>query len=950
MKKLFTLLFGVLLSVGVFAQSTDATLLGLSTIVKTNPPSSAKTGAALDAIINSKINFISAYTASGTDTYVVSVNPGVVSYISGQCYDIRFTNGNTGAATLNTNGLGAKAIKKNVSDDLESGDINAGSIHRVFYDGTNFQINIGGSGGHVIQTDGVPLAAQPNLNFTGGLTASDDAGNSATKVILGGTLLQSTEIATDVYALVISSDDGAGATASSTFASGSLEMNFEESGGSINNVLFNGQAFEVGILDVSGNTSNIIQTSNQVQINAINDATDIILTGLSILPTAWDIAGLNQTTGDDSRIVGSVDATNSIVISSTNALFEGLQYDADYSANFTDRSLIDKGFADATYATAGSSVTGSGTANQIAYWTSTTAIGALTTATYPSLTELSYVKGVTSSIQTQLGTKWSLLTGGTQTGNNDIVGTGFTLKFTNNGQNETATDGSGMLLANTTAATLATQQYSPSLTFEGQGWSTTGSITRNVRFQFYVDTNIISSVSEEGALVMRYFTQSTGSYTVGWRYSFAPSAIFNLTGALTATGAIQGTTVFATSISGFGIGGGILGVTANTGATRVEWASGSYRTKFIGPTNTTLNTAKDHYGFSGSFVDPANSALGRFMAIEPTYNLTSANTSDVVGLDYNPTVTSVLGKHIAATWRTGAFVIGHTTVTTNTTKLQVRGNGTTTGSIALFENSAGTERFKVLDNGTLTVTGGSSLHTISGGYTTLAAEVIGNISELITSITNTSPPSFTLKHTTSATPAAGIGVALSFETETSSANNEIGTIIESVTTDVTGGSEDFDIVFKSMAAGSAANEKLRITSDGRLYGTALHNNAGAVTGTTNQYVASGTYTPTLFNTTNVGASTPYASQWIRVGNVVTVSGKVDIDPTAAAATELGMSIPIASGITVEEDLAGSSGSQVATTVPVRVRGDATNDRASFVFTAVSTSNDSYSFTFTYLIK
>jgi len=55
-------------------------------------------------------------------------------------------------------------------------------------------------------------------------------------------------------------------------------------------------------------------------------------------------------------------------------------------------------------------VTGSGTANQIAYWSSGTAIGSLTTATYPSLTELSYVKGVTSAIQTQLNSKQATLT------------------------------------------------------------------------------------------------------------------------------------------------------------------------------------------------------------------------------------------------------------------------------------------------------------------------------------------------------------------------------------------------------------------------------------------------------------------------------------------------------------------------------------------------------------
>jgi outer membrane lipoprotein-sorting protein len=46
-------------------------------------------------------------------------------------------------------------------------------------------------------------------------------------------------------------------------------------------------------------------------------------------------------------------------------------------------------------------ITGVGTANEIAYFTSGQVIASLAVATYPSLTELSYVKGVTSAIQTQ---------------------------------------------------------------------------------------------------------------------------------------------------------------------------------------------------------------------------------------------------------------------------------------------------------------------------------------------------------------------------------------------------------------------------------------------------------------------------------------------------------------------------------------------------------------------
>ena len=50
-------------------------------------------------------------------------------------------------------------------------------------------------------------------------------------------------------------------------------------------------------------------------------------------------------------------------------------------------------------------INGSGTANEITYWVNSATVGSLSTATYPSLTELSYGKGVTSAIQTQINTK-----------------------------------------------------------------------------------------------------------------------------------------------------------------------------------------------------------------------------------------------------------------------------------------------------------------------------------------------------------------------------------------------------------------------------------------------------------------------------------------------------------------------------------------------------------------
>jgi hypothetical protein len=58
-------------------------------------------------------------------------------------------------------------------------------------------------------------------------------------------------------------------------------------------------------------------------------------------------------------------------------------------------------------------LTGTGTANEIAYFTAGRVLASLPVATYPSLTELSYVKGVTSAIQTQINGKFNNPTGTT---------------------------------------------------------------------------------------------------------------------------------------------------------------------------------------------------------------------------------------------------------------------------------------------------------------------------------------------------------------------------------------------------------------------------------------------------------------------------------------------------------------------------------------------------------
>jgi hypothetical protein len=81
--------------------------------------------------------------------------------------------------------------------------------------------------------------------------------------------------------------------------------------------------------------------------------------------------------------------------------------------------------------------------------------------------------------------------------------------------------------------------------------------------------------------------------------------------------------------------------------------------------------------------------------------------------------------------------------------------------------------------------------------------------------TNTVGTGLSATHYTSGTPSAGIGTGFNLVTQTSTAGNtEIGGVVAAVSTDVTGASEDFDLVFYSMAGGATAVERFRMLSTG----------------------------------------------------------------------------------------------------------------------------------------
>ncbi|MCX8045262.1 MAG: tail fiber protein [Anoxybacillus gonensis] len=99
------------------------------------------------------------------NAYSVTLNPAPTQYVEGMAIAVKINVDNTGPSTINVNGLGAKAIKKPNGNDVAAGNLKAGSIYTLRYNGTNFILQGEGGGG----------TAQPG-DVLSGKTFTNDSG------------------------------------------------------------------------------------------------------------------------------------------------------------------------------------------------------------------------------------------------------------------------------------------------------------------------------------------------------------------------------------------------------------------------------------------------------------------------------------------------------------------------------------------------------------------------------------------------------------------------------------------------------------------------------------------------------------------------------------------------------------------------------------------------------
>lgn len=180
-----------------------------------------------------------------------------------------------------------------------------------------------------------------------------------------------------------------------------------------------------------------------------------------------------------------------------------------------------------------------------------------------------------------------------------------------------------------------------------------------------------------------------------------------------------------------------------------------------------------------------------------------------------------------------------------------------------------------------------------------------------------------------------------------------------VYTYMTGGANAY---FDAFASGSPASsdlkirtynsgpvEAINISATGAINLPQIHNNAGG-------NVRSGSYTPTVTLGANAtGTPVIQPAKWSQTGNVITVSGYINLATTSASNTPtvIFVSLPVASNLQLGGDLAGTgtraAGSGVAYQ-PVIIFQDTTNDRAEFNFNSTVAASQNLSYVFQYEVK
>lgn len=312
---------------------------------------------------------------------------------------------------------------------------------------------------------------------------------------------------------------------------------------------------------------------------------------------------------------------------------------------------------------------------------------------------------------------------------------------------------------------------------------------------------------------------------------------------------------------------------------------------------------------------------------------------------------------------TGGFTTDWTGSNDNETSFSVVNTGTTSAN-AISGTASGTSSIGVSGTSTsyIGVLGTSTSNNGIQGQSTSGIGVVGTSStgaalrgQINPSSTNTIDNVVTLLRTSSSGGLANDGgSAIQFELETATnGTSQIAGSLAYKWTDATNATRTSQ--FEVYAVNSATtSRKLALAGTGQLTldgyttnafsGTPVNTLQTTSTGVVIQgpLVASGTWTATLTAVSNVdGTPTFTKAHYTRVGNEVTYSIEIIVDPTATGTvTEVRFSLPVASNLAAAGDILGALAGETTGTAAVsgHVETDTVNDEGIIQFKSQSVNN------------
>lgn len=109
----------------------------------------------------------------------------------------------------------------------------------------------------------------------------------------------------------------------------------------------------------------------------------------------------------------------------------------------------------------------------------------------------------------------------------------------------------------------------------------------------------------------------------------------------------------------------------------------------------------------------------------------------------------------------------------------------------------------------------------------------------------------------------------------------------------------------------------------------------------------GAYTPVAAGLVNADAVTPSFTNWFRVGNVVHLFGRIDIDPTATGAVSFRINVPVAFDLTASRQAGGTISTGNGSIIGV-INAETTNDALQFSVNTTATALIACSFSCSYV--